>query len=92
MLAMRPYSRICISRSSRGPEAAQPSDYLIEIGHDEIEVYGCPMPPEIARHLCRAKLCHSRAVGEEEDRQISAHKLHPPRPELRFWVSPSPPQ
>ena len=48
------------------------------------------MPPEIARHLCRAKLCHSRAVGEEEDRQISAHKLHPPRPELPFLGEPQP--
>jgi hypothetical protein len=52
----------------RRPEAAQPFDYLIEIGDDEIEVHGCPMPSEIASHLCRTKFGDSRAVGEEEKR------------------------
>jgi hypothetical protein len=61
----------------RGSEATESSNHSIEIGQDEINVYGRPMPPEIAPHRCRAKLCHGQAVCEEEDRQISAHKLHP---------------
>ena len=56
----------------RSPEAAESGNQPVEIGHDKIEVYGCPMPSEIAFHPCRAKLCHSRAVGKKEDWQISA--------------------
>jgi hypothetical protein len=40
-------------------------------------VYGCPMASEIAWHLCLAKHCHRRAVGEKEDWQISTCKLDP---------------
>jgi len=39
------------------------------------------MPPETPWHLCRTKLCAGRAVGKEEDRQISACKLDPARAE-----------
>ena len=81
---MRPSSRICISRSSEAPRPQEASNHLFEIGHDEIEVYGCPMPSEVVWYVCRAKLCHSRALGEEEDRQISACKLDPARAELPF--------
>ena len=55
----------------RGPDAAEPGNQPVEIGHDKIEVYGCPMPSEIALDPCCANLCHSRAVGKKEYRQIS---------------------
>ena len=48
------------------------------------------MPTEIAWHLCHTKLCYSRAVGEQEDRQISTCKLDPARAELSFMCVPEP--
>ena len=74
----------------RCSEAAQSSDHLVEIGNDEIEVHGGPMPSEIAWHLCRAKLCDSWSVAEEEDWQISTCKLDPTRAELPFERDPEP--
>jgi hypothetical protein len=35
----------------RSPEAAESGNHLVEISHDKINVYGCPMPREMARHL-----------------------------------------
>jgi len=72
----------------RGTEAAQSGNRLVEIGHDEIEVYRRPVPSEVAWHLCRTKFGDSRAVGEEE---ISACKLNPARAELPFLCEPEPP-
>src|SRR5215510_4240012 len=56
----------------RGTEAAQSGNRLVEIGHNEIEVYGCPVPSEVAWHLCRTKFGDSRAVGKQKNWQISA--------------------
>ena len=48
------------------------------------------MASEIASHVCRTKFGDSRAVGEEENRQISACKLKPTGAELLFLCEPEP--
>ena len=48
------------------------------------------MSSEITRHLCRTKFGVSRAVGEEEDRQVSPGKLDAARAELPFVGEPEP--
>jgi hypothetical protein len=60
----------------RGSEATQSLSHVVEIGHDEIDVWAS----NAVRHRvapCRAKLYHSPAIGEEKGRQISACKLDP---------------
>jgi hypothetical protein len=75
-----------------GTEAAQSGNHLVEIGHDEIEVYRRPVRPKSRLTFAAPS---SATAGRSARRKIG--RLAPASstqrgPSCRFSVSPSPPQ
>src|SRR6267142_1537454 len=77
IFAIRPYSRILMSRIKRGAQGNQLSDHLVQIFHDEVEVNRRPMALVASNGLLGAKVCKGGAIGKEVDWQVRACQFDP---------------
>ncbi len=48
----------------RGAQGDQPSDHLVQIFHDEVEVNRCPMALVASNNLLGVNLCKGGAIGQ----------------------------